>query len=170
MRSSIADYVKKYLECARYKSSNLKSAGRLRIPVQSQRFETLSIDLFGPLPEGTSGKRWVFIVHDNATRWVKLYALKIDIANKCATTLVQEVFLRYGIPRRLISEKGPQFISVVLQQICFILKIEQCLTPAYHPQANPVELKNCDLKPRLAVLVGNEHGSCEENFHVFDLP
>ncbi|GBM58427.1 Protein NYNRIN [Araneus ventricosus] len=156
MRSSMADYAKKCPECAKYKSSNLKPAGLLRTPVQSQRFETLSIDLFGPLPEGTSGKRWIFIVQDCATRWVKPYALKIATAHECATTLVQEVFLRYGIPRRLISDNGPQFISAVLQQVCFILKTEQCLTPIYRPQ------ENRDLKPRLAILVGNENDSWEE--------
>ncbi|GBM80022.1 Protein NYNRIN [Araneus ventricosus] len=163
MRSSNIDYVKKCPEFARYKSSNLKPAGLLRTPVKSQRFETLSIDLLGPLTEGTSGKRWIFFVKDCATRWVELYALKIATAHECATTIVQEIFLRYGIPRRLMSDNGPQFISAVLQKVCFILKIEQCLTPVYHPQENAVERKHRDLKPELGILVGNEHDSWEEN-------
>lgn len=162
MRPAIADYVKKCPECARYKATNLKPAGLLRTPVQSQRFETLSIDLFGPLPESASGKRWIFIVEDCSTRWIELFALKSATAKECAVTLVEEVFLRYGIPRRLISDNGSQFISAVLQQICFILKIEQSLTPVYHPQANPVERKNRDLKPRLAILVGVEHENWED--------
>ncbi|KFM62693.1 hypothetical protein X975_19850, partial [Stegodyphus mimosarum] len=35
-------------------------------------------------------------------------------------------------------------------------------TPVYHPQANPVERKNRDLKPRLAILVGDKHHSWAE--------
>ncbi|GFU65010.1 retrovirus-related Pol polyprotein from transposon 412 [Trichonephila clavipes] len=72
-------------------------------------------------------------------------------------TLLNEVFLRYGVPRRLISDNGTQFVSAVMQQLCFVLDINQSLIPVYHPQANPVERKNRDLKPRLAMMVGNNH-------------
>ncbi|KAJ8970505.1 hypothetical protein NQ317_009523 [Molorchus minor] len=47
--------------------TNLKPAGLLQTPVQSQRFETLSVDLFGPLPETTEGFKWIFIVEDTAS-------------------------------------------------------------------------------------------------------
>ncbi|GFV33833.1 transposon Tf2-8 polyprotein [Trichonephila clavipes] len=53
-----------------------------------------------------------------------------------------EVLLRYGIPRRLISDNGTQFVSAVMPQICYLLNIHQSLIPVYHPQANPVERKN----------------------------
>ncbi|GFU81425.1 uncharacterized protein TNCV_1380931 [Trichonephila clavipes] len=44
-----------------------------------------------------------------------------------------------------------------MQQLCFVLDINQSLIPVYHPQANPVERKNRDLKPHLAMMVGNNH-------------
>ncbi|GFT68774.1 retrovirus-related Pol polyprotein from transposon 412 [Trichonephila clavipes] len=72
-------------------------------------------------------------------------------------TLLNEVFLRYGVPRRLISDNGTQFVSAVMQQLCFVLDINQSLIPVYQPQANPVERKNRDLKPRLAMMLGNNH-------------
>ncbi|XP_035230085.1 uncharacterized protein K02A2.6-like [Stegodyphus dumicola] len=90
------------------------------------------------------------------------FTLKEATAVNCAETLVEEVFLRYGLPRRLISDNGPQFISVVMQQICNFLEIKQDLIPVYHPQANPSEGKHRDLKPRLVILVGDEHISWEE--------
>lgn len=157
MRKDIADYVKSCPECCRYKASNQKPSGLLQTPAYAQRFETLSIDLFGPLPETPSGEKWIFIVQDCATKWVELFALKEATAMECATTLVEEVALRFGLPRQVISDNGPQFISAVMQQLCFILNIDHNLTPVYHPQSNPVERKNRDLKPRLAILVGNDH-------------
>ncbi|GFY17376.1 hypothetical protein TNCV_657891 [Trichonephila clavipes] len=146
-------------ECARFKATNQKPAGLLRTPVYSQRFEVIAIDLFGPLPQTDTGKQWIFIVEDCATKWVELFALSQASARQCATTLVEEVFMRHGIPRRIISDNGTQFVSAVLQQICFTLNISQNFIPVYSPQSNPVERKNRDLKPRLAILVGDDHSS-----------
>ena len=157
MRKYISEYVKKCPECNRYKASNQKPAGLLRTPVHSQRFEVISIDLFGPLPQTQTGKQWIFIVEDCATKWVELFPLAHATAHECATTLIEDVFMRHGIPRRIISDNGTQFVGAVLQQVCFTLNISQNLIPVYFPQANPVERKNRDLKPRLAILVGDEH-------------
>ncbi|GFU87072.1 retrovirus-related Pol polyprotein from transposon 17.6 [Trichonephila clavipes] len=136
MRKYISDYIKKCPECARFKATNQNPAGLLRTAVYSQRFEVIAIDLFGPLPQT-----------DTAS------------AHQCATTLIEEVFMRHGVPRRIISDNGTQFVSAVLQQICFTLNISQNFIPVYSPQSNPVERKNRDLKPRLAILVGDDHSS-----------
>ncbi|KAF8788760.1 Transposon Ty3-I Gag-Pol polyprotein like [Argiope bruennichi] len=72
---------------------------------------------------------------------------------------LRNVFLRHGIPRRTISDNGSQFVSAVLQQVCCTLNISQNLIPVYFPQSNPLEQKNRDLKPRLAILVGDDHGN-----------
>ncbi|GFX55479.1 retrovirus-related Pol polyprotein from transposon 412 [Trichonephila clavipes] len=114
--------VKNCPDCIKYKASNQKPSGLLQTLVPAQRFETLAIDLFGPLPESKD-----------------------------------EVLLRYGIPRHLIGDNGTQFVSAVMQQICYLINIHQSLIPVYHPQANPVERKNRDLKPRLAILVQDKH-------------
>ncbi|KAF8784289.1 Retrovirus-related Pol polyprotein like [Argiope bruennichi] len=130
MRKYINDYVKNCPESNRYKANNQKPAGLLRTPVYSQRFEIISLDLFGPLPKTENGKQWIFIIEDCATRWIELFPLSQATASECAITLIEDIFLRYGIPRRIISDNGSQFISAVLQQ-------------------------NRDLKPRLPILVGD---------------
>ncbi|GFY19397.1 hypothetical protein TNCV_4127841 [Trichonephila clavipes] len=154
--------VKNCPDCIKYKASNQKPSGLLQTPVPAQRFETLVIDLFGPLPESKDGKRWILIIEDCTTKWVELFALPNATAKECAITLIEEALLRYGIPRRLISDNGTQFVSAVMRQICYLLNIHQSLIPVYHPQANPVERKNRDLKPRLAILVQDKHDCWSE--------
>ncbi|GFV04050.1 transposon Tf2-8 polyprotein [Trichonephila clavipes] len=138
--------VKNCPDCIKYKASNQKPPRLLQTPVKAQRFEILAINLFGPLPESKDGKRWILIIENCTTKWVELFALPNAIAKERAITLIEEVLLRYGIPRRLISDNGTQFVSAVMQQICYLLNIHQSLIPVYHPQANPVERKNRDLK------------------------
>ncbi|GFX45877.1 transposon Tf2-9 polyprotein [Trichonephila clavipes] len=162
IRKYITDYVKNCPDCIKYKASNQKPSGLLQTPVPAQRFETLAIDLFGPLPECKDGKRWILIIEDCTSKWVELFAIPNATAKECAITLIEEVLLRYGIPRRLISDNRTQFVSAVMQQICYPLNIHQSLIPVYHPQANPVERRNRDLKPRLAILVQDKHDCWSE--------
>ncbi|GFW56327.1 transposon Tf2-9 polyprotein [Trichonephila clavipes] len=167
MKKFISKYIKTCPECNRYKPTNQKPVGLLRTPAYAQRFEMLAIDLFGPLPETPTGKKWIFIVEDTSTKWVELFALAEATAENCAKTLIEEVLLRYSLPRRLISDNGPQFISAVMQLTCDLLEITQDLIPVYHPQANPSERKNRDLKPRLAILVREEHSAWEDKLPLF---
>lgn len=162
MRKYIADYIKSCEKCQKYKPSNLKPAGLLQTPIQNQRFEVLAMDLFGPLPEGPFQERWVFLVEDTATHWVELFALKEATAETCAKILIEEVFLRYGLPRRIISDNGSQFIAGVVQKALFALNISQNLIPVYHPSANPAERKNRDMKIMLAMILGPKHRNWPE--------
>lgn len=153
MRKYIESYIKTCLKCQRYKPSNQKPAGLLQTTAMNQRFEAIAFDLFGPLPQSDDGKTWVLIVEDIATRWVELFALETASAENCATTLINEIFLRYGVPRRMTSDNGTQFVSSVMQQVTYCLKISHNFTPLYHPQANPVERRNRDLKTQLGMML-----------------
>lgn len=159
MRRFIADYVKSCATCQRYKASNEKPAGLLQTPVLNQRGEVLAIDLFGPLPKAESGEKWILLIEDTASRWVEIFALKEATAEVCAQTLIEEYFLRYGLPRRILSDNGSQLISAAMQQCMFILGIKQELIPLYHPSANPAERKNRDLKFQISRLVDTNHSS-----------
>ncbi|GFX16475.1 integrase catalytic domain-containing protein [Trichonephila clavipes] len=88
MRSYITDYVNNCTECNRYKPSNQMPSGLLRTPVYSQHFETIPIDLFEPLPESPSGKKWIFIVEDRCTRKVEILAFTKATARECARSYI----------------------------------------------------------------------------------
>lgn len=157
MRSEIAKYVKNCVDCQRFKATNLKPAGLLQTTSSKQRFEVVAVDLFGPLPETEEGYRWILIVEDVASRWTELFKMIDATAEACAKILIEEIFLRYGIPRRIKSDNGVQFVSAVMQKVTFCLGIQQQFTPVYHPEANPVERKNRDLKCQLAIIVQDQH-------------
>lgn len=163
MRRSITQHVKECIECQRFKPSNHKPSGLLQTPIQNQRFEVLAMDLFGPLPETTDGFRWIFVIEDTSTRWVELFPLQTATAEICARTLVDEIILRYGTPRRVISDNGSQFVGEVMQAVAYCLGFKQVLTPSYHPEANPVERKNRDIKTQLAILTTESHTAWKDH-------
>lgn len=157
MRADITKYTKNCIECQRYKATNMKPMGLLQTSVSKQRFEVVAVDLFGPLPKTTEGFQWILIVEDVATRWVEIFAMIEATAEMCAKVLINEIFLRYGVPRQLRTDNGVQFISAIMQQVTYCMGIQQMFTPVYHPEANPVERKNRDLKAQLSIFVQNQH-------------
>ncbi|KAJ8937904.1 hypothetical protein NQ317_000464 [Molorchus minor] len=119
MRRQIQEYVRKCVPCQKYKTQSLKPAGLVQTHLHTnQRFEVLAIDLFGPLPQTPNGNRWIFVIEDTAT--------------------YRRDLLRYGLPRRIISDNGVQFVSDVMQQVMYTLDVKQNLTPIYHPESNPL--------------------------------
>jgi len=47
-----------------------------------------------------------------------------------------KVFPYFGVPKKIVSDRGPQFASEFTRDICQVLGIEQNLSTAYHPETN----------------------------------
>ena len=46
------------------------------------------------------------------------------------------VIYRYGVPRRIVHDNGPQFISAVFSRFCNKFRIQSVSSTAYYPPAN----------------------------------
>ena len=153
----VADYVRCCTTCQRYKPSNSPPIGLIQTPAPQRRFETIAVDLVGPLPCTPGGNRWILSAEDLATRYIEVFAVPEATAEVCARTLIAEYFLRYGVPRKMVSDNGTQFVSRVMQYTAEYFRVRQSLIPVHRPQANPVERKHRDLKTMLAIFVKQHH-------------
>jgi Integrase core domain len=88
--------------------------------------------------------------------------VKDTSAATCAAALFSGWISRYGVPRVLTSDRGPQFVSEVWANVCQQLGICHKTTTAYHPQANGLverlhrQLKEA-LRARLAGVEWEQH-------------
>ena len=57
-------------------------------------------------------------------------------AQDLATPYVNNIFHYHGIPRSIISNRGPKFVYEFLKAFCELLGIEARLSTAYHPQTD----------------------------------
>lgn len=112
-----------------------------KAPIQSHYlsctpWERLSLDILGPLPTTTkNGNRFVLCIVDVATRWPEAIALKnIDSESICEALF--QIFSRFGLPKTIMSDNGPQFTSTLTAQVAKTLGIQHKFCSIYHPQAN----------------------------------
>ena len=73
MGKKVKEYISNCLQCIAFSSKHGKRDGFLHsIPKGNMPFETIHIDHFGPVPIKNMKKRYVFLVIDGFTKFVKL--------------------------------------------------------------------------------------------------
>ena len=99
------------------------------------------------------------VVVDYCSKWVELFPIREAKSPKIASLLIEEIFTRWGTPKYLVSDRGAQFTSQLLTQICQQWGVVQKLTTAYHPQTNLTERVNRTLKTMIASFVKDKHNT-----------
>ncbi|GFO29327.1 gypsy retrotransposon integrase-like protein 1 [Plakobranchus ocellatus] len=106
-----------------------------KMPVITTPFHRLAIDLVGPLAKSDRGHRFILTVVDVATRWVEAVALKETTTEMVAEALLT-IYARLGIPKEVLSDHGPQFISDLMNQVCRVMGIKHVYSSIFHPSSN----------------------------------
>ena len=97
----------------------------------------------------------VFI--DYLTKWVEAFPLKDQTALTVTRTLVEEVITRHGRPREILSDRGPNFLSKLMDALFKLLKVKKINTTAYHPQTDGlVERFHQTLMDMLSKVTGDQ--------------
>ena len=117
MTKDVAKYIAECLQCRLRKTSAPKNMGLNLFRHLFQPFEEISIDLFGGLPLTKNGNRYVLSVLDTFSRWPEYITLKTETAEEIAHKLVTEVFVRYGVPKRICSDRGQQFVGSIVTEL-----------------------------------------------------
>ena len=151
IRKDVFNHVSTCIACQQFKYNNMPMANPMKPHIVSEPWQTIGLDLMGPLPTTARQKRFLLVIVDYFTRWVEVFALAHTTSLDIAQVLINEVFTRYGMPKYILTDNGPQFVSNLFQEICNSLGIERKLTSNYHPQSNMTERVNRTLKPMLAI-------------------
>ncbi len=84
----------------------------------------------------------MLVLSDHFTRWQDALAIPDATAPTVARTLDERVFCYFGLPEQLHSDRGAQFESELLADLCDRWHIQKTHTTPYHPQANGVVERN----------------------------
>ncbi|UYV77740.1 hypothetical protein LAZ67_15002095 [Cordylochernes scorpioides] len=103
------------------------------------------------------GNRWIIVCTDYMTRYAITKAIPDGGAIETAKFLVEDVILKHGAPREMITDRGRNFISQVIKEINALCGIVHRFTTAYHPQTNGLtERFNKTLGDMLSMYTGVE--------------
>ena len=100
-------------------------------------WDTLSVDIVGPLP---ADRRHEFIIVfvDCYSRFTILVPASNHTADTVSDALLCHVVPYFGTPRRLLSDRGREFVGEVWGKLTSTLGIQRVLTSPYHPEGNSI--------------------------------
>ncbi|GFU96752.1 transposon Tf2-8 polyprotein [Trichonephila clavipes] len=94
------------------KSVPQRPPGRLvPIPPAIAPFHRIGIDLLGRFPKSAHGNKWIIVCTDYSTRYAITKALPTAEVDEIAKFLLEEIVLRHGAPRVIITDRGAVFRS-----------------------------------------------------------
>lgn len=158
MMTDVHDYCKSCLVCVSRKGGCRPSKPPLNpIPVGGP-FHRLAVDVL-QLPLTARGNRYVVVFLDYFTKWAEAFAVPDQRAETVAKLFVEQIVCRHGLPEELLSDRGANFLSTLIQEICKVLGVKKINTSGYHPQTDGLVekfnstltnmiAKSCDIRER----------------------
>jgi Integrase zinc binding domain len=100
-------------------------------------FQTIAVDFIIKLPTSDGYDSILTITdHDCSKAAIFLPCNESIDAPGVAELYARQVFLHYGIPHKIISDRDPRFAANFTTELCKTLGIKQNISSAYHPQTD----------------------------------
>ena len=131
----VRDYVMGCSVCQQEKAVHRVPAGLLQpLQLPDRKWADVSMDFIMGLPESESGNDGILTVVDRATKMVHLIPVRQTItAAETARVFWDQVGRLHGIPRSIVSDRDPRFVSKFWQELWKILCSKLRMSSAHHP-------------------------------------
>lgn len=169
MYRDIASYVRRCSSCQKYKQSQQQTAGKMQFPKINGCWDTVSIDIVGPLPRSSKGNTNLIVMQDRFTKWVECHPVRKATSGTVCKALKEKIISRFGCPNSIISDNGKQFVSNEFTHLLSEYGITHRTTTPYSPQCNPVERTNKVLKTMIAQYTEKDHRKWDQYLPEFTL-
>jgi len=114
-----------------------KKAGELHpLEIPEGPWQDISIDMIGPLPRSNEMDA-ILVIVDRFTKMIRLKATTTNLLSKGVAKIYRDkIWKIHGIPKTILSDRGPQFTSKFMEGLMRVLGTKRKLSMAYHPQTD----------------------------------
>eukprot|EP00253_Pinus_taeda_P028752 PITA_28752 len=107
----------------------------LRPQLVIEHFERWALDFVRPINPPSNQRTYILVATEYVTKWVEAEAFPRATEDSVIQFLLH-LFVRYGLPREVITDGGPQFVGYKLAATLNNYHVQHKITTPYHPQEN----------------------------------
>lgn len=122
-----------------------------------QKNDHIAVDIIGPLPTSVGNVKYILIVLDIYTKFVKLYLIRRADTKTIINKLFNQHFIEHGLPNKIQSDNATQFKSELWFNKLEANNIIPIYSPLYHPCFNMAERPIKEVKRCLRTYCSNKH-------------
>ena len=78
----------------------------------------------------------VLVMTNHFTRYALVVVTKDQTAKRVVKVFYECFIAVFGVPAKLLSDRGANFTSALVEELCSAFGIQKCRTTAYHAQCN----------------------------------
>ena len=135
MRADIRRYCRSCLICATRKGTGRATRPPLQPISVGGPFHRVGVDVL-QLPKTFDGNCYVIVFADYLTKWEEAFPTNDQKAETIAKLFVENIVCHHGVPEELLSDRGSNFLSELIQEVCELLGVKKINTSGYHPQCD----------------------------------
>ncbi|XP_075521390.1 uncharacterized protein LOC142554612 [Primulina tabacum] len=127
-------------------------------------FDVWGIDFMWPFPV-SFGNKYILVAVYYVSKWVEAIACKTNDSRVVVQFLKKNIFLRFGTPRAIISDRGTHFCNRQFDSLLATYGVRHKVATPYHPQTSgQVEVSNREIKRILEKTVGTSRKEWSSKF------
>ncbi len=106
------------------------------LPIPENHWDTISVDFIVELPESRGYNVIMAVVDSVGKRSHFIETVTTITAAGAANLYLRHVWKLHGLPRKVISDRGLQFVALFMKELYRLLGIEVASSTTYHLQTN----------------------------------
>ena len=173
LRTFVKNYVQGCGTCQQFKIDRTP-AKPAYIPTEGAKatrpFANCSMDLITDLPPVGEYDSILVVVDQGLSKGVILTPCNKTLTSQdTAQLLLENLYKRFGLPDKIISDRGPQFASKAFVELLKLLGIRSALSTAYHPQTDgTTERTNQEIEAYLSIYCASHPEEWPQALHTLE--
>ncbi len=165
MIADIRNHVDSCIPCLQNNHRRQKPPGALK-PIKPPEgvWQLLTMDFHGPItPTTKNGNRYIISLTDVLSKFIIAKAVRDCTAATAARFITEEVILKYGTPKCILTDNGTHFTASMMSELFKKIGVTHLYSTPYHPMTNgQIERYNATMDAKIGALSNQNRTNWDE--------